>query len=112
MLSKQPRRDRRGHLGLFELVCSVFDHRRRPWLLDVATNDALCLRWRGERQTFSIVEDQQNILVHYDATFSVNGDNFDVISENPAIGRRTIVADYPAREIDTYTEIFRRRISP
>jgi hypothetical protein len=78
------------------------------WLLDVATNDALCLRWRGERQKFSIVEDQKNILVHYDATFSLREDNFDVISDNPAIGRRTILADYPAREIGTFIETARR----
>ena len=81
------------------------------WLLDVDTNGVLCLRWGGERQTFSIVEDQQSILVHYDAAFSINGDDFEVIPKNPAIGRRTIVVGYPAREIGSFTENFRQQLS-
>lgn len=77
------------------------------WLLDADDHRALCLLWHGERQSTEIIEDEQTFYVEYDAVFDTSMDSFQVASENPKIGQRTIFG-YPAHEITELVESVRR----
>lgn len=68
------------------------------WLLDADDSRALCLSWHRERQPAHIVEDENRFYAEYDAVFATSDAAFPVSSDNPKIGKRTIIG-YPAREI-------------
>ena len=64
---------------------------KRFWL-------ALCLRWRGERQEFSIHESPERFEIQWDGRFDIRDGAFFVESANPRIGVRTILG-YPSTDI-------------
>ncbi len=77
------------------------------WLLDADDHRALCLLWHGERQSAKIIEDEKTFYVEYDGVFDISSSGFQVSSENPKIGQRTIFG-YPARAIAELVESVRR----
>jgi hypothetical protein len=79
------------------------------WLLDADDNRALCLAWRGERQSFTITEDEKTFYVEYDAVFDVTDLAFRVASDNPKIAKRTIFG-YPTEDIAELVDSVRRSL--
>ncbi len=79
------------------------------WLLDIETNQALCLCWGGKRQPFKIVEDYETFFVQYDAEFSIVGEDFLVNSDNPIVGNSAAISDYPVHEIEQFSKMMRQR---
>ncbi len=77
------------------------------WLLDADDHRALCPLWHGERQSAKIIEDEKTFYVEYDGVFDISSGGFQVSSENPKIGQRTIFG-YPARAIAELVESVRR----
>lgn len=73
------------------------------WLLDVETNQCVCLCWHGTRQNYRIFETERTISVEYDAHYLIDGQLFSVSSDNPVIGDRAIGLSYPTDVIAEFS---------
>jgi hypothetical protein len=77
------------------------------WLVNPPGKVAVCLCWQGERQVFSIDENNAGISVKWSAEYTTTKDfAFAVKSENPKIGSRAIFG-YPVAAIDEIGNYFR-----
>lgn len=64
------------------------------WLLEPNEHLAMCLVWKGERQTIGLRDDPDRIEVEWDCMYELLGDFFSVESKHPVIGTRAI-GGYP-----------------
>lgn len=76
----------------------MFASQGDAWLLDADENLAMSLLWRGEKRDPGIRDGGSDTEVAWDGTFTLDGDDFVVETEDAAIGKRRIYG-YPLAEL-------------
>ncbi|RCS31579.1 hypothetical protein DEO45_00205 [Rhodanobacter denitrificans] len=68
------------------------------WLLDPLGHRAVCLVWRGERQSSTVRETSERLEIQWEGSYELLGEFFSVDLDHPLIGRRTI-GGYPVEQL-------------
>lgn len=76
----------------------LFASQGDAWLLDPEENLALCLMFRGQKMPREFSDSARQIGIAWDGEFRLDGENFTVKTEHPAIGTRVILG-YPLAEL-------------
>lgn len=76
------------------------------WMIEPLEDRAVCLVWRGERQSPHIVDLPTRIEIEWDGTFELRGDFFVVSTDHPEIRSRAI-AGFPLDRLRPYLDAAR-----
>lgn len=68
------------------------------WMLDPFGQKAVCLVWRGERQSPTVRETPERLEIEWEGTYGLLNEFFSVDLTHPLIGRRAI-AGYPVEQL-------------
>ncbi|HUX24380.1 MAG TPA: hypothetical protein VMV87_07140 [Burkholderiales bacterium] len=68
------------------------------WLLDPIGQQAVCLVWRGERQSPEVRDLSNQVEIRWEGTYALRGDFFEVDTDHPEIGHRAI-GGYPVDQL-------------
>ncbi|MBB6187557.1 hypothetical protein [Rhodanobacter sp. MP7CTX1] len=76
------------------------------WMLEPLHDRAVCLVWRGKRQSPQVRDLPSRIEIMWDGTFELRGQFFVVETEHPEIGSRAI-AGFPLDQLRPFLEALR-----
>ncbi|KRE86052.1 hypothetical protein ASG75_11015 [Rhodanobacter sp. Soil772] len=72
------------------------------WMLDPFGQRALCLVWRGQRQSPIVRETPDRLEIQWEGSYELRGEFFSVDVDHPLIGQRTI-GGYPVEQLRSLT---------